>query len=157
MTLGSPHKGFTLLELVVVLAIAGLFFALSGPSVRGMYDSMQYRDAVRGLYSAAKNAQRDSLASGRPVDLVINVRAKTYWISNGAGRTQSDAAPALSKELSLDVTYAEEVSPAPGLAAIRFFPAGGSTGGEILIRRPTGAGARLSVDWLLGDVRQEAL
>ena len=51
MTNGSTLKGFTLLELVVALAIAGLFFALSGPSVRGMYDSMQYRDAVRGLYS----------------------------------------------------------------------------------------------------------
>ena len=88
---------------------------------------------------------------------MINVKAKTYWIGSGAGRIAGDDAPALSEELALDVTYAEEVSPAPGLAAIRFFPAGGSTGGEILIRRPSGAGARLSVDWLLGDVTQEAL
>ena len=47
--------GFTLLELVVVLVIAGLFFALGGPSVRSLYDTMQYREAVRELVSAAKN------------------------------------------------------------------------------------------------------
>jgi hypothetical protein len=52
--------------------------------------------------------------------------------------------------------YAAEVSPKPGLAAIRFYPAGGSSGGEISVTRPTGAGVNLTVDWLLGDVAQEA-
>ena len=46
--------GFTLLELVVVLVIAGLLFSLGAPRVGKLYDSMQYREAVRELVSAAK-------------------------------------------------------------------------------------------------------
>jgi len=34
---------------------------------------------------------------------------------------------------------------------------GGSSGGEIRIQRPTGAGTILTIDWLLGDVRQVSL
>jgi len=47
------------------------------------------------------------------------------------------------------------VSPGGNLAAIRFYPAGGSSGGEIVVQRPSGAGTRLTVDWLLGHVSQE--
>ena len=43
------------------------------------------------------------------------------------------------------------------LSAIRFLPDGGATGGSIDIVRPSGAGVRLRVDWLSGQVLQEPL
>ena len=42
--------------------------------------------------------------------------------------------------VSLTVTSAAEVSPEAGAAAIRFYPFGGSTGGDIEIAGPGGAG-----------------
>ena len=39
---------------------------------------------------------------------------------------------------------------------IRFYPEGGSSGGGIDMERPGGTGVRISVDWLVGRVSQEA-
>ena len=113
----GPSAGFTLLELMVVLVIAGLFVALASPSVRGLYDSMQYRDAVRGLSSAAKNARRTAMAEGNPVDLIIDADLKTYWLTAKAGSESVAGAPAIDDSLALEVTYAAEMSPGGGLAA----------------------------------------
>ena len=52
------RRGFALLELIVVLAIAGLLFSLGGPSVRTLAATMEYRDAVGQIVSSAKNARR---------------------------------------------------------------------------------------------------
>lgn len=150
-------SGFTLLELVVALVIAGLLFALGGPSVRSLYDTMQFREAVRELVSAAKNGRRDAFVSGKPIDLLINTDHNRFVLTANPIGIADDQFVALPAALDITVTYAAEVSPRPGLAAIRFYPAGGSSGGEILVVRPSGAGVHLTIDWLLGDVAQESL
>jgi len=139
------------------MAIAAIFFALSSPSISKLYEAMQYQDAVRGLFSAAKNGHRDSLIAGKPIDLIIDVDKKTYWLTSTPGSAPAEELTPIADSLTLDVTFAEEVSRRPGLAAIRFFPGGGSTGGEIRVSRPNGSGVRLTVDWLLGDVTQDPL
>ena len=149
--------GFSLLELVVVLAIAGLLFGLGGPAVGSLYDTMQYREAVREIVSAVKNGRRDAFASGEPVDLLIDTDRNRYALTDQSQSLSDDAHSALPEVLDITVVYAAEVSPKPGLAAIRFYPAGGSSGGEITVVRPGGGGVLLTVDWLLGDVTQEPL
>ena len=146
--------GFTLLELVVVLVIAGLLFGLGGPSVGALYDTMQYRDAVREVVSAAKSGRRGAFASGQPLDLLIDTDRNQFALTDRPQSIDSLEFSILPEELDITVVYAAEVSPKPGLAAIRFYPAGGSSGGEITIARPSGGGAHLTIDWLLGDVTQ---
>ena len=153
----SASSGFTLLELLVVLVIGGLLFSLGGPSVRAMYDSMEYREAVREIVSAAKNARRDAFATGEPMDLLLDTDQNRLALTADSPSIKADQFTALPKILDITVIYAAEVSPKPGLAAIRFYPAGGSSGGEITIVRPSGAGVHLTIDWLLGEVMQEAL
>ena len=151
----SHARGFTLLELIVVLAIAGLLFSLGGPSVRKLSATMEYRDAVRQIVSAAKNARRDAFAQGIPMDLLIDTDRNRYALSDDSPSVSADQFAPLPEALDITVVYAVEVSPKPGLAAIRFYPAGGSSGGEISVARPSGAGVHLTIDWLLGDVTQE--
>ncbi|MFL2502659.1 MAG: Tfp pilus assembly protein FimT/FimU [Luminiphilus sp.] len=152
----SHARGFTLLELIVVLVIAGLLFSLGGPSVRTLSATMEYRDAVRQIVSAAKNARRDAFAQGIPMDLLIDTDRNQYALSADSPSLSADQFAPLPEALDITVVYAAEVSPKPGLAAIRFYPAGGSSGGEISVARPSGAGVHLTIDWLLGDVTQEA-
>jgi len=152
----TDARGFTLLELIVVLAIASLLFSLGGPSVRTLAATMEYRDAVRQIVSAAKNARRDAFAQGIPMDLLIDTDRNRYALSADSPSVSADQVAPLPEVLDITVVYAAEVSPKPGLAAIRFYPAGGSSGGEISVARPSGAGVHLTIDWLLGDVTQEA-
>ena len=149
--------GFTLLELVVVLLIAGLLFSLGGPSVGALYDTMKYRDAVREIVSAAKNGRRGAFTSGQPLDLLIDTDRNQFALTNQPQSVDRLEFASLPESLDITVVYAAEVSPKPGLAAIRFYPAGGSSGGEITMARPNGSGVHLTIDWLLGDVTQEGL
>ncbi len=151
-------KGFTLIELTVALVVLALLAAVTVPSMQKFSSSMRYHDAVRHLVLSAREAKRKARVTGKPVDLLIDTDRKRYLLSVDAGITDLEhGATPLPSELNLEVTYAREVSPANGIAAIRFYPEGGATGGEISLQRPSGSGVRLVVDWLMAGVAQEAL
>jgi len=157
MRAARPDAGFTLLELTVVLVVASLLFMVGGPSLSAMQDSMDYRSAVRDLYSGIKKGHRQALATGSPVDLLIDADNNRFALTANPQSIQEEAFTALAEELQIEVTYAQEMSPGNGWAAIRFFPEGGASGGDIRILRPTGVGVELQVDWLLADVTQSPI
>lgn len=150
--------GLTLLELMVALTVASLLAVVAMPSFQRMNDTMRYREAVRELVTAARTARRDAFASGMAYDLLV-FEAQPAWALVPADRSpevvsgELDARP-LPEELSFETVYAAEVSPARGVASIRFYPGGGSSGGDIDVLRPSGSGVRIKIDWLLGDVVQ---
>ena len=147
--------GFTLIELMVVLVVIATLAGLSAPSLSSLYDSVQYQEAVRLFTSAARNGRLYARARGEAVDLIVDPRNNRFLLTANANTADTADYQTLSEDLHIEVTYAAEVSPGGDLAAIRFYPAGGSSGGEIVIQRPSGAGTRLTIDWLLGEVAQE--
>jgi general secretion pathway protein H len=153
----AVNRGFTLLELMVVMAIMSLLLVMSGPSINSLNDSLEYRESVRLLTSAHQKARRAARSSGVAVDVVIDAQRNRFAVTGEPRLLQENQFASLPENLKIDVVYAQEVSPGNGLAAIRFYPEGGASGGEVLIRRPSGAGVKLIVDWLIGDVRRESL
>jgi len=157
MNIRRKMAGFTLIELIVVLVIASMFFFVGAPAVGRLFDTIQFRDTVRELSSAAKNARREALVSGVPVNFFIDTESNQYLVTRDFRPPSEAAFFRLKGTVNLSVTYAAEVSPEPGLAAIRFYPSGGSSGGDISIVRPSGGGMLLTVGWLLGDVTAHSL
>jgi general secretion pathway protein H len=153
----KPADGFTLVELMVVLAIAALMAGVVMTAGVRMFDTMQYRDAVRKLSNAASTARYQAITKGKPVDLVMEPEAGRFQIKLAGQATAAGEMSSLGGDLEFSMISAREVSPGRGLAAIRFYPDGGSTGGSISVQRSNGNGVRLRVDWLLGRVSQEAL
>ena len=151
------HKGFTLLELVVALVIVSLLASAAVPSLQRYAESSRYHSTVRDLVLSAREAKRKSRALGEPVDLLIDTRAKRFLLTTKPLKADFDDAVVIPDELEVSVVYAREVSPGDGIAAIRFYPEGGATGGEITLTRPSGAGVLLTVDWLLADVAQKSV
>ena len=150
-------KGFTLIELTVVLVIAALVLVVSVPNVSKIADSRDYRASVREVVSAAQKAKKRAVHRNRPVDLVLEADTLRVAIVD-AGEVPSEAAfTSLLGELEMSVTTAADVSPGDGLSAIRFYPRGGSTGGDIALVRESGAGTLIQVGWLLADVKQSPM
>lgn|SRR5690554_2991003 len=150
-------RGFTLVELMVVMAIAALMVGVVLPMGARMFDTMQYRDAVRQLNQAAGSARYQAITRGAAMDLVLEPDTGRYLVKPAGQAIDPAKMSALDDSLSYAAITAQEVSPGRGLAAIRFYPHGGSTGGSLSIQRDNGSGVRLRVDWLLGRVSQEAL
>jgi general secretion pathway protein H len=150
-------KGFTLLELAIVMAVIGMLLLVSGPSMSSLLQTLEYRETVRQLVSANQQARRTARATGDAIDVVIDAGQNRFVVTREAARVVAEDYTALAEGLDIEVVFAEEVSPGKGMAAIRYYPEGGASGGEVLIRRPSGGGVRLTVDWLIGDIQQEPL
>lgn len=139
--------GFSLLELLVAIGIAGLLLAVSVPGGLRFYESMQYRQAVREVLTMLGSAREQSVSLGRPQDVAFDPAA-------GQVSYERDEL-SLPKDFQLTVTSAAEVN-RDRVGVIRFYPEGGSSGGDISIESPTGRGVTISVDWLMGGVSQQA-
>ena len=142
---GQP--GFTMLELLVAISIAGLLLAVAVPASFRFYESIQYRQAVRDVVTTLASARYQAINSGRAQDVAIDPVAGIISFN--------DRSRQLPDGFEIAVHTAREVN-RERQGVIRFYPEGGSSGGGIDLERPGGRGVRISVDWLMGRVSQEA-
>lgn len=144
----SAGRGFTLLEILVVIAIAGLMAALTPLAYTRINEGAQYRDSVRSLWTSLRTLREQAQTTGSITQLVMDTQAKQFNLGSEIYQ--------LAPDLEVRTTVAN-LGGSSDIAAIWFLPEGGSTGGSIEIIRPNGDGTRLRVDWLTGDITQEAL
>lgn len=153
-------SGFTLLELMVAFSIAALLVGVSAPATMKMYDSMQYRDTVRGVISAAQSARLSALSQGKVVDLVVVPDVKSISIRGAKDASRAQGQPkqllAFPSSLQMETSTAAEYK-MDGKEIIRFYPDGSSSGGSVSVIRSEGVGVRVRVDWLTGLASQEEL
>ncbi|WP_116367411.1 pilus assembly FimT family protein [Parahaliea mediterranea] len=138
-------SGFTLLELVVALAIAGLLMALVVPAAGRMYTGMQYREGIREAMTVLTAARVKAVTSGKPQDVEVRPDKRSLSFD---GKTHT-----LPAGVRMAVHSARELN-RQGTGIIRFYPEGGASGGGIDIESARGDGISVKVDWLTGAVSQ---
>jgi general secretion pathway protein H len=142
-------RGFTLVELLVVLAIASLLFGLVPVAYSKMRESSQYRDLLRTTLADLRAARQMAQTQGHPVTYQVQLDPARLGID---GRSMRD----VPKGMKLRATVGQNLLQ-QNTALIVFLPGGGATGGSIEIIRANGEGARLRVDWFSGQITQEKL
>jgi general secretion pathway protein H len=144
------QRGFTLIELLVVFALVALLVGAAPLAFERLRESAQYRNTVRGLISDMRQARQKAIADGTEVRFHLDLPGRTFGID---GRPSHE----VPQPLQLRATVAAIEFSKEQVAAIRFLPQGGATGGSVEVLRPSGAGIRLTVDWLSGAVTQSAI
>ena len=141
----DAQAGFTLIEVVSVLAIVGLLAALVLPAIpRGTSQSRLagYAVEIAALLKGDRNA---AIRNRAPVTTSFD--AVRRIVVSGATRS--------TVELPIDVTFEALLAKRCGDsrlgATIEFFPSGTSCGGVIAIAR-LGVGYQIRVNWLTGSV-----
>ena len=138
---------FTLVEMMVAIAIVGLLMAVTVPGSIRMYESIQYRQVVRDVLTTLGSARHLAVDRGRAQDVAFDPDRRQVSLG--------DDIQQLPDGFELTVTTASEVN-RQNVGVIRFYPEGSSTGGDVDIASPTGRGVRISVDWLMGGVSQSS-
>lgn len=139
------EKGFTLIELVVVLAIAALLLAIVLPFGLHRRSHDELAGGAREIAAALRMARSRAILANRPASFVVDVE-NGFYRPPGAGAAH--AVPAGSR-ITLYTAQEEQLDGTTG--AIRFFPDGSSTGGGVALS----LGAErydILVDWLTGGV-----
>jgi general secretion pathway protein H len=137
--------GFTLLELMLVLAIAAAMVAVVPPLLSAALPGLQLKSAARQV-AAGFRATR-SQAVTHHIEAVFDVDMERKVITwTGAQRALE-----LPSRLDLELTTARVELADENRGSIRFFPDGTSTGGRLSLRYGD-RGYRVDVDWLTGRV-----
>lgn len=143
----SQADGFTVLELLVVLAIATLTLSLAQPLLQSTVDRLRLEAAASSLMSALKVTRATAIARNAEVGLVLNLDERAY----GSASVPKRILPA---KVDLALKVAGLTGTTPSQMEIRFYPDGSSTGGELSLRLGDRS-ARICVHWLTGLARED--
>jgi len=109
-------EGFTLIEMLVVLAIVGLTSALAYPELDRMMGSLRLKHTRADIIGALAAARAEALSTGIPVAMKIGSSGTDYILGN---------APPQAIDQGLNLTGDPK--------QIRFFPDGSTSGGTLRI------------------------
>ncbi len=142
---GSGTEGFTLLEVVCVVALVAILAAIVVPALpRGTSRARLESFAVEA--AAMLKADRDAAIRNR-VQVATEIDAPLRVVRSGAtGRVIR-----LPADVRFDAILAARCNNRPAGPTIRFFASGMSCGGTIALTR-LGVGYQVRVNWLTGGV-----
>jgi general secretion pathway protein H len=139
------QNGFTLIEVVCVLAIVGLLATIALPAMpTGTTQSRLAGYAVE-VATLLKADRTVAIRRGQMVSTSLNSTSRL--VRSGAG----EGAVRLPPDVAFDAILAERCGGRQTGSTVDFFPNGSSCGGTIALARQ-GAGFQIRVNWLTGGV-----
>jgi general secretion pathway protein H len=175
----TKTRGFTLLELIVVLIIIGLMSVLIVPKLVGPMANLDLKTASQKISASLRYARSQAASEkttyvamfdfeknrlviinlpSKKADFNINNREAVNKIPTELPNSEKDG-PGGSKTYDLpgNVKLAKGTSRDgefnSGFFQIFFFPSGGSSGGEITVANERGRQYRITVDFITGTVQ----
>ena len=134
------QRGFTLLEMLVVLVLIGIAAGLLAFGVRQGLQVAQERRLVGQMVEALRTTRAGAIISGQA--------ARTEFDLQGLRFQAPGRAP---QYLQVTLHSAEQAG-----SAVVFYPDGSSTGGNLLLANGTRRW-RIDIGWLTGSVQSKAL
>jgi general secretion pathway protein H len=141
------NKGFTLVEVMVVMVIIALIMGMVATSLSSSVSAAEARAATRKLVASLRYTRARAIIDKSEHVFQVNTENRSY---QAPGRKQVN----LPEGVEVTITTARSEITAEDVAGIRFFPDGGSTGGhiELLVNERE---YRVNVAWLTGETMME--
>lgn len=146
------ERGFTLLELIVVVVIMGLAVGLAVPSVRSGWQQAAVRRSVRQFIGSVRGVSSRAIRTRKPSTLAVWPEQKLFGPNGGDSRfTLPDFAEFGDIEggrVQVDENGNDRI-------LYDFSPSGSADGGRIELRYETRAGIQsyiLTINALLGTI-----
>lgn len=143
-------RGFTLIELIVVLMLISITLAIAAPSMRGWGRGQKLKDAATEFLAATGNARARAVAEAKPFAVEIKTADNTYSVKSVEPGGERKPVPgdfgqdtALPQDFTIKLTTGgatagPDSSVAAGEAILLFFPDARCTPATVEIASPTG-------------------
>ncbi len=96
-TLPGGPRGFTLVELLVVIALIGLVTLVSLPTVSSMFQ-VSLGTASREIATTMKEAYNSAMITGKVHRVAYDIKEHQYWVESGPTTTLLDTEATREKE-----------------------------------------------------------
>lgn len=139
------QRGFSLLELMVVVTLMGLVYLLLPKMVFSGVSGAELRSNVRAVATGLRLTRDAAINSRREAVLTLDLDNRAFTVQND-GRVHK-----LNEQLDVKLYTSQADLITDRVGTIRFYPDGSSNGGRVTV----GAGGRafvVDVDWLTGHV-----
>ena len=135
-------RGFTLIELIVVMTILGLALTLSRPALQHAFPWIELKNAARTTMTALREARGRAIGSNREIVLYFDLNGR--HLSIDGARTVF-----LDPRVGVTLTTATREVIQSGVGGIRFYPDGSSSGGTVELTLDRWRQV-VGVEWLTG-------
>jgi len=139
---GRGERGFSLLELVVVLLLAGLLMSVVIPSVSGTLESSRLRSSAAEVRATFNLARTLAASGGRE-------RVVTFHLDRGAYDAGGEER-LVPEGVAIASARAGTETVEQGDLRVRFFPDGSAEEAEVVLTSRGGGRLRVTVDPLTG-------
>ena len=135
--------GFTLVEMIVVLVIVSLVLALVGTSISRNISGAEMRTAARKVAASLRYTRTQAILSKSEQVFTVDTENRTYQ----APERQLENLP---EGMNVELNTARSEVTSENVGGIRFYPDGGSTGGNVRLEA-NGRVYQVNVAWLTGE------
>ena len=149
-TASSCNAGFTLFELLAVMVVLGMAIVAVATFSRSPSPGLRVKAAAQLAASRLRDLRAAALATASERRAIVDVDAHAIRFSDRRAPLQLD------RSIALAVTGAQSEARTKGMAGVRFFPNGSSTGATITLRLEWQA-YEVRINWLTGRVSTAAL
>jgi len=162
-------KGFSLIELIIVLTILALSVALVTSSMSNLSRTIELKAAAKKISGILRYYRSEAINKGSVYQVLFDsesraVKVQSISLTEPRENTEADQkkggeGPKTLYGLPGGVQMKEIDFPSPeypcDFPAVEFYPNGGSNGGSVLLDSPERKGYRIKVDFLTGEVKIE--
>jgi general secretion pathway protein H len=142
--MSGREEGFTLAEMIVVLAILALTAVMILPVSRRSAESQQLVTLGDTLAASLRQARLEAIGRNRETALRFDLERRVAE-TGGSGHEIE-----IPRDIDIETVTARGDAGAGG-AVFRFFPDGTATGGHVVLKRG-GKSLRIAISWLTGAV-----
>jgi general secretion pathway protein H len=147
--ISSQTRGFTLIELLVALMLFSIAAVIMMAWIPDITDRMVLERVTRQIEGTLSAAADRARTTGKDQFVTFAVGAGGMSLAVEGGEVI-----ALDPHVEIKLTSAREADASEAHGAIAFLATGGSSGGEIDLRRGAFS-ARIEIDWLTGRARHD--
>jgi general secretion pathway protein H len=162
------RKGFSLLELTIVLVIMSLSVALVTPYLARFSTNLEVKTSAQRISGILRYCRNEAVQKGKAQQILFDTAAREIRIQevvnpNEEGKEaekKGERTPGKKYMLPEGIQIHDLKIPptefSSELPAIEFYPNGGSNGGSFLLERENQKGYRIKVNFLTGMVEIKA-
>jgi len=167
------RRGFTLLELLIVLLIVGMVAGLMAPAFSGGLVNMRLKAAAQRLAASLRYARSLAVAHKETVQVELDLDGNSYCtMAAGRGLKREERSEdgeeqrkrgtfgrevRLPEGVSFKLVSVGDEALQEGRAEISFYPKGNSSGGEVVLGNVRERYYKIRVESITGRVQVERL